>query len=396
MLYYMPLESYKTRYTSQMSGKGELGWQESRWIENKIPYCRIEPDYQVNENITHGEVLDGCGRGIYSCLQIAELLKLVQQGLITSDDVIYFDDFWTPGIEALPYAFHQVGIRPRMYGFIHAQSVDEFDFTFNMLPWIRHFEKGNASVFDGIFADCSLLCKLAHKQGFAPKDKFHIVGLPYNSEKVIEMVGETDFNELQKNKKNQIVYASRLDKEKNPLFFIEIAKRYYEIDKSVKFIITTPHDELKSNDPEIINQIVYHYDHYDLPNLRIKIGVPKVEYYKLLLESKAHFNCADQDFVSFTLLESLTCGCTPIYPNFRSFPYILPDYFMYNHKDTSSATKKIHDIFTKPVPALPDYVVKAHDKSWERMWHVMFSEDTDNIYSLTNNNDDGVLYNEFK
>ncbi len=392
MLYHIPLESYKERYTSQMSGVN--GWLESRWRENNVDFMRINGiKIDEFESVKDGSVLDGCGRGYFACSQIMVLLKLLKERRITSDDCLFFSDFWHPGLEALPYAFHQTGIKPKMYGFIHAQSVDEFDFTFDMLPWIRYFEKGYGSVFDGIFADCSLLCKLAYKQGLAPKDKFHIVGLPYNSEQVIEMVGKEEFNELQKNKKKQVVYASRLDKEKNPLFFLDIAERYYEIDKSVKFIITTPYDELKSNDPEIIKGIE---EYLDLPNLVIKIGTPKVEYYKLLLESKAHFNCADQDFVSFTLLESLTCGCAPIYPNFRSFPYILPDYFMYDHKDTTHAIQTVEKIMYMRDKKLPDYVVKAHDKSWERMWHVMFSEDTDNIYSLTNNNNDKVLYDEFK
>lgn len=381
MLYYMPLESYKARYTSQLSGIGESGWLESRWLENQIPHCRIEPDYQVNTDITHGEVLDGCQRGIYSCLQIAKLLEFIQQGAVTSDDAIYFDDFWTPGIEALPYAFHQAKIKPKMYALLHAQSVDEFDFTFDMLPWIRHFEKGNASILDGIFVSCGLLGDLVYKQGLADRNKIYVTGLPYNKDKVKEYITTNipNFSEIQK--ENQVIFTSRFDKEKNPDFFLSLAESYYEIDRTVKFVMTTSHSDIKSNMREF-NRIIDKFS--SLPNLTVKIGLSKTEYYKELLKSKIQFNCADQDFVSWTLLEALTCNCIPIYPNFRSFPEILPITNLYAKNNIASACIKIEYFLKKSFNEKLKDITNTHNIAWERMWHVMFSEDKDNRYSLNN------------
>jgi hypothetical protein len=46
----------------------------------------------------------------------------------------------------------------------------------------------------------------------------------------------------------------------------------------------------------------------------------KAEYYTILASTQIQLNTSQQDWISFTLLEALTCGCKPLYPNHRSFP----------------------------------------------------------------------------
>jgi hypothetical protein len=52
-------------------------------------------------------------------------------------------------------------------------------------------------------------------------------------------------------------------------------------------------------------------------------GISKAEYYNLLARATIQFNCSLQDYVSWTLLEAIVCGCKVVYPCFRSFPEIL-------------------------------------------------------------------------
>jgi glycosyltransferase involved in cell wall biosynthesis len=375
MLYYFPLESYKARYTCQLSARGYEGWLESRWLERNIKYKRIEPKIKVNETIKSGCVLDGCQRGIYSCLQIAEFLKLLQKGKIRNDDILYFDDFWTPGLEALSYAFELTGIKPRMYSLLHAQSVDEFDFTFKMLPWIRHFEKGYADIFDGIFVSCTLLADLVYKQGLCDRNKIHVTGLPYNSDKVKELYFPKDYQKIKK--KDQIVFSSRWDIEKCPGFFLEVVRQTVKtIPHNIKFIITTSHEKIKSNDPELLNML--YEAKRELPNLELREGLTKKEYYQTLLESKIQFNCADQDFVSWTLLEGLTAQCVPLYPDFRSFKEIplLPNNKYYKN-DVASAVDKIYDIIVCDIfnvlqnDIVYEEIIKFHDEAWAKMYRQM-------------------------
>lgn len=381
MLYYFPLESYKTRYTCQLSAAGHQGWLESRWIENNVSYKRIEPTAKYkSSSIKSGSVLDACQRGIYSCEQIALFLRHLQNGLVTNDDVLYFDDFWTPGIEALPYAFELTGIKPKMYALLHAQSVDEFDFTFKMLPWIRHFEKGVASILDGIFVSCELLADLVYKQGLCEADKIHITGLPYNSNKVKEIYFPKNYKNIEK--KNQVVFSSRWDKEKDPNFFLKVIAYINNgnLHSDTNFVITTSHETLKSNDNNLLRILNTLKEVH--ANIEIRENQSKEDYYKTLLESKIQFNCADQDFISWTLLEAITAGCIPVYPNFRSFPKILPETNLYDKKDVKSAATTITDfLLPKDESFIPKNLVEEQDKSWEKMWHVMFSQDTDNPYS---------------
>lgn len=395
MLYYFPLEAYKARYTCQLSAAGHQGWLESRWLENEVPYKRIEPSIAHEPiNIEHGSVLDACQRGIYACGQTAEFLKYLQSGLVTSDDVIYFDDFWQPGVEALPYAFELTGIKPKMYALLHAQSVDEFDFVFKMLPWIRHFEKGIASILDGVFVSCELLADLVYKQGLCEADKIHITGLPYNSSKVKEIYFPQDYQNIEK--KNQVVFSSRWDTEKDPLFFLDVIDRINELkypidyEHKINFVISTSHKKLKSNDEYLLS--ILEDALAEFPNLEVRNNQTKEDYYKTLLESKIQFNCADQDFISWTLLEATTAGCVPVYPNYRSFKNLLPDKVSYSKHDVSSAMDVIlrlieDDLFYKEVTNKNKYkedfqsIVNYHDSAWERMWHVMYSEDNHKPYS---------------
>jgi hypothetical protein len=149
MLYYLPLEPYEQRYTMQLSAK-DTGWMERNWKKAEVNYIRIEGKHNPDV-IETGVVLDAVGRSRWAMSQISNLLIQARAGNIKDSDVIYFEDFWHPGIEALPYYFQQRGIRPRMYAYCWAQSVDMFDFTYPMRHWMRHFEKGISEIQDGIF-----------------------------------------------------------------------------------------------------------------------------------------------------------------------------------------------------------------------------------------------------
>jgi len=367
-IFYVPLESYKERYTCQLSAP-KTGWLERNWINENCEYIRVEGNpNNSSSNITNGSVLDATNRGIWSCSQIQKLLEYLQNGILTSEDVIYFDDFWTPGISALPYAFELIGIKPRMYSMLHAQSIDKFDFTYPMRNWMRPFEIGIGRIMSGIFVTSTCLKDLCILYNVGNEENVFLCGLPYNSAEV-----KTHFPQnIPKRKNNQVIFSSRWDKEKDPSFFMDLMETVIESTNwDVHFVITTSARHLRSNESRLLERLHELIDLY--PNqIELRENQSKTEYYYNLLESKIQINTADQDFISWTLLEATTCGCRPLYPNYLSFPEALQyDYqLMYEKRDLNNVMHKLKTALDEP---LQDYshIYKPFDESWKRMLAVM-------------------------
>ena len=84
------------------------------------------------------------------------------------------------------------------------------------------------------------------------------------------------------------------------------------------------------------------------PRLILKSKLTKEEYYLEVLKSKVQFNSALQDYVSWTLIESTMLDCDVCYPNFRSFPEILPADRMYRAFDVDSAVEVLETAIHNP------------------------------------------------
>lgn len=374
-LFYCPLEPLPERYTLQLSAPNE-GWMERNWKEDGIDYIRIDGN-QLTDNIKHGSVLDANGRGHYALGQIQELLRLADAGEITSEDVIYFDDFWHPGISALPYSFQQLGIDPKMYAQLWAQSVDEFDFTYPMRHWMRHFEKGIGKVLDGIFVASTVLKDLCVGAGVGTEESVHVLGLPFDSDEVRERMPDP-----MPKRKDQVIYSSRWDKEKCPELFLDIVDKVMARTNDINFVITTSAKTLRSNDPKLLEMLEHYLRAYP-DNLELRENQTKEQYYHSLCESSMQINTADQDFVSFTLLEATTCGCRPLYPFFRSFPEALDfrNEFMYQKGNASHAADMIMEhVKKRTAEDAFSWVYEKYDNTWKRMLHVMEGREYEEIY----------------
>jgi len=382
MLYYVPLECYRQRYTMQLSAP-KVGWFESKWIEHNIPYVRVEPSYAAlgenfpNRMINNGSVLDAVGRSRYAMSQIDNLLLMLDRGEIKDSDVIYFDDFWHPGIEAFKYTCDILGKRPRMYAYCWAQSVDQFDFTNKMKHWIRLIEKGYSAILDGVFVANTGLKELLYDHAVCDSLKIHVVGLPFDTKEVLSRMPDS-YREFILNPQSQdtpsprldrVVFSSRWDSEKNPIFFLRLAAlaaRDPEM-SHVKFAVCSSAPEMKSNNSGLLT--VLFGATKDLSNFELHTNLSKEAYYKLLAESKVQFNCADQDWTSFTLLEAVTAGCYPLYPYFRSFSevFLNGSRFLYEHKNLDAAYSKLKQSILNQYP-LPDSGKWSHEEIIGRMW----------------------------
>lgn len=310
---YFGLEPYEERYTMQMHS-----WLAKAAERSGVTFACVGEEPSSLGVVRTGVVLDGFARSCYSMQQISAFLTLVNKDQATCRSrglTLFFEDMWTPGIEAIPYALSQAGIPFRMYARCHAQSVDPHDFTFPMRSWIRHHERGICASLSKLFVGSQCHIDMLVGADVISRDKCLAVGLPYSSHEVthrsVEAESKCANSEFFTHNSRRVLFTSRWDDEKQPWFFIEVAKRVTAMDPTISFVATTSRAE-ESDGWRRMQR-----DCAGTPVTPVRCS--KGEYYVLLSNSGVQFNCALQDFISYTLLEAVTLGCIPVYPRYLSF-----------------------------------------------------------------------------
>jgi len=315
-LFYMGLESYEARYTLQLQD-----WNERVFKEHGIDYEIIEGEELDNSKaIVTGSVLDAHGRSYYSLSQTMNLVQKMKNGEITSDDVIFYEDMYTPGLECLPYIMDQSPpeYRPKVFLRFLAQTTDPDDFLIRegMFDWMRRYEQMVDEFVDGICVASEEFVAHLRTAGF--KKPIYVTGLPFGKEEVQSRVPE--LKPLQQ-RAHRVGFAARWDDEKQPHFYMDLAEAYYKIDPTCEFAIFCGHPELKSSDQEYVDRALQ-LQAGNTANFKIYTGLKKNDYYNYLADSKVLFNCALQDWVSNTVSEADTLGTLTLYPAYRSFPEV--------------------------------------------------------------------------
>jgi hypothetical protein len=311
-LYYMGLEPYEGRYTLQLQQ-----WNEEVFKRRNINYEIIHGETLDNSKaIVTGQVLDAHGRSYYSLTQMAKLVQKMKAGEVKYDDVIFFEDMFTPGIEALPYIMDQCGYehQPRVFVRCLAQTIDPDDFlhVWNMQEWMAHYERMVNQWVSGVLASNEEM--IAHMKIAGWDVPMHnISGLAFSADEVKGRVQNIKpFAERQ----NRVVFAARFDQEKQPHFFMDLIERFHKYDPTVNFAVLSG-GPLRSNDENALERA---RQLEKTCNFTIHENLMKNDYYELLADSKVLFNCALQDWVSNTASEADTLGTNCLYPAYRSFP----------------------------------------------------------------------------
>jgi len=315
-LFYMGLESYEARYTLQLQD-----WNEREFKKHGIDYEIIKGEELDNSKaIVTGSVLDAHGRSYYSLSQTMNLVQKMKNGEITSDDVIFYEDMFTPGLECLPYIMDQSPpeYRPKVFLRFLAQTTDPDDFLIRegMFDWMRRYEQMVDEFVTGIIVASEEFVAHLRTAGF--KKPIYVTGLPFGKEEVQERIPNP---KPLIERSNRVGFAARWDDEKQPHFYMDLAEAYYKIDPTVEFAIFCGHPELKSSDPEYVKR-AYELQDGNTANFKIYTGLKKDDYYNLLADSKVLFNCALQDWVSNTVSEADSFGTLTLYPAYRSFPEV--------------------------------------------------------------------------
>ncbi len=309
----MGLEPYKARYTLQLQD-----WNERVFKHRNIDYKLVHGQTLTSDqNIVTGQVLDAHGRTFYSLTQMAELVKMMKEGQITNEDVIYFEDMYTSGIDSIPYILKQVPkqFRPKVYVRCLAQSIDPDDFlhVWDMQGFMRKYEEMVNEFVDGVLASNEEMVMHMKVAGWkAPI--YNISGLAFGKEEVRSRVD--NIKPFDK-RKLRVVFAARWDQEKQPDFYMDLIEEYTSVyNGDVEFALLSG-AKLRSNNSSYMERTL---DLERRGKLKIYSDLDKNEYYELLNDSRVLFNCALQDWVSNTVSEADALGCNVIYPAYRSFP----------------------------------------------------------------------------
>ena len=312
-LFYMGLEPYKARYTLQLQD-----WNEAVFKRRDIDYVLVPGlTLSSDQNIVTGQVLDAHGRTYYSLTQMANLVKMMKEGLVTSDDIIYFEDMYTSGIDSLEYIRKQVPkeYRPKIFVRCLAQTIDPDDFlhVWDMQGFMRKYEEMVNEIADGVLASNEEMVMHMKVAGWkAPI--YNISGLAFGKQEVRSRVKSIKPFDL---RKRRVVFAARWDQEKQPDFFMDIVEEYTTVmNGDVEFALLSG-AKLRTNNSSYMERTLRLERE---GKLKIYSDLDKNEYYELLNDSRVLFNCALQDWVSNTVSEADALGCNVIYPAYRSFP----------------------------------------------------------------------------
>ena len=333
-LFYFGLEPLKARYTYQLSKE----WMPATFepYANELEFIDVEGEFDPDQQIKIGAVLDAVGRGKFAMSQCANFLDMLNRDEVKDGDIIFLQDYWHPGIESILYAIDLYGIDLKIYSMLHAQSVDEYDFTYPMRNWMRGFELGLDKRMTGIFIGSTVHKEQLREAGFTAP--IHVVSLPIHKQATLAKLPE--YNSL--DKKDVVVYSSRLDKEKNPFFMMEVAKEFLKQKPDFEWHVTTSGKEFRSMLPGAIDALNKLAE--EEPRFKLLNGLTKEEYYTELATCKIQFNSALQDYVSWTVIEATAFGADIVYPNFRSFPEFVDSDRLYKAFDVESAIDTIHDV----------------------------------------------------
>ena len=314
-LFYMGLEAYNARYTLQLTEWNRRVFERRGYDVVYVPGETLDN----SQKIVTGQVLDAHGRSYFGMSQMMNLVKMMQQGEVTSEDVIYFEDMFQPGIEALPYIIDQCDEdnMPRIFVRCLAQSIDPDDFVhvWGMDKWMRAYEQMVCASVTGVLATNEEM--VAHMK-IAGWDTpiYNISGLAFGKSEVIERVGGKikPFND----RRLRVVFSARWDQEKQPDFYMDLIEAWRERypSKDVEFVICSG-GELKSNNDSYMARTRKMVED---GKLVIYDNLDKNKYYEIVNDSRVVFNCALQDWVSNTVSEADALGCNVLYPAYRSFP----------------------------------------------------------------------------
>lgn len=302
-IFYIPIEPYETRYTADW-----IEQFEKEFKNNNIEFETILGE-KTTTQLKEGTVLDSCGTNIYKASQIIKLLKLINDGKITDDDIIFFADIWFPGIESLFYCKNNDNLKFKIYGILHAGTYDEYDFTYRngMRPWGQYLEKCILQGADKIFVATEFHKNLILISYPRYTNKIAVTGIPF--------------------------YAKELNEK-------------YKVDKKEK-IVVFPHRNAPEKQPELFDELAKLYPQYTFIKT-LDVCKNRDDYFKLLAKSSIMVSFAKQETFGYSTVEAMALNNYVIVPDKLSYKETVPKEYRYNaHTDKQHILENVCKLLDK-------------------------------------------------
>ena len=347
-IFYMGLEPYEGRYTLQLQE-----WTERAFKKRGVDYI-VVPGTTIDNSkaIVTGQVLDAHGRSYFGMSQIMNLVKMMKAGEVTSDDIVFFEDMFQPGMESLPYIMQQspAEYRPKVWIRCLAQAIDPDDFihVWGMSKWMSLYEEMCNEFVTGVLAtNEEMVAHMKIANWKAPV--YNISGLSFGKEEVQSRIKDVKpFEE----RTMRVIFGARWDQEKQPGFFMDMIEHWYANKRlpPVEFCICVG-GPLRSNNKVYVDRARLMEKE---GTLKIYENLKKNDYYNILADSRVLFNCALQDWTSNTVSEADSLGTNVLFPAYRTFPEVFANdetrlYVPWSGRD---AMEKLKVLLMKPSPSI--------------------------------------------
>jgi hypothetical protein len=347
-IFYMGLEPYEGRYTLQLQD-----WTERAFKKRGVDYI-VVPGTTIDNSkaIVTGQVLDAHGRSYFGMSQIMNLVKMMKAGEVTSDDIVFFEDMFQPGMESLPYIMQQspAEYRPKVWIRCLAQAIDPDDFihVWGMSKWMSLYEEMCNEFVTGVLAtNEEMVAHMKIANWKAPV--YNISGLSFGKDEVQSRVpNRKPFEE----RTLRVIFGARWDQEKQPGFFMDMIDHWKQNKQlpPVEFCVCVG-GPLRSNNKVYVDRARLMEKE---GTLKIYENLKKNEYYNILADSRVLFNCALQDWTSNTVSEADSLGTNVLFPAYRTFPEVFANdetrlYVPWSGRD---AMEKLKVLLMKPSPSI--------------------------------------------
>lgn len=298
---YLPLEHIGMRYTSQLD-RDITNYLHDEDIEHII----VQP-YTINEGkevtIKHGSFLDAPNTLYRQSMQWCEVLRLIDNGTIGANDILFTTDIWNLPLIGLPYLNYFTQYNIKLRGVLHAGSFTDTDFVRKLERYYNKYEDVMFDIADKVFVASDFIKDDVLTKRTASADKLIVTGLPLDYIGMNHRVKLCEYSSRQR--KNQVVFSGRNVDEKQPHLFEELKRKVAERLPDLKVSYINTHDE----------------------------NFTKSDYYDCLLHSKVAVSFALQENFGYAIQEAHYLGCKVIVPNRLVYPELYNDECLYDTFD---------------------------------------------------------------